>query len=217
MVCRAPGSAWTDDTAARTGSVAGCADHSGTLNCDWPPGRRRNITSSRATACAASRPWSSSTSASARSIPAVTPADVHTFPSWTKIGSQSTASPGYSVRSCSSRPQCVVTRRPSRTPASASSNAPLHTDATRRAVRAACATQSTSAVAPRAAATPTPPATTSVSMPSGARSVSKAAWTRSPPDAGTGPTRGPTTRHSYRPVASNTSCGPVRSRIWKPS
>ena len=32
------------ETAALIGSVRGCADHSGTLNCDWLPGRRRNST-----------------------------------------------------------------------------------------------------------------------------------------------------------------------------
>jgi hypothetical protein len=42
-----------------------------------------------ATVCAMSRPRSSSTSASERSIPAVTPADVQTLPSRMKIGSQS--------------------------------------------------------------------------------------------------------------------------------
>ena len=48
------------------------------LNCACPPGRRTNITSARAIFSASSRSWSCSTSASARSIPAVTPAEVHT-------------------------------------------------------------------------------------------------------------------------------------------
>ena len=52
-----------------------------------------------------------STSASARSMPAVTPADVHTLPSRTKIGSGSTVTVG------------IAGARGSRTPASASSRA----------------------------------------------------------------------------------------------
>ncbi len=141
MPCRAPGSAWIAETTARRGSVDGCLDHSGTLNCDWLPGRRRNNTISCATACATSRPTSSSTRASARSIPAVTPADVHTRPSLRKIGSQSTASSGCSRTSCCSRAQCVVARRPCSSPAAARRNTPLHTEATRRAPAPASAIQ----------------------------------------------------------------------------
>jgi CheY-like chemotaxis protein len=63
-------------TAARC--AASCA-----LNCDCPPGRFRYSTSRCATASATSRPRSSSTSASARSMPAVTPAEVQNRPSRT--------------------------------------------------------------------------------------------------------------------------------------
>jgi hypothetical protein len=44
------------------------------LKCDWRPGRRTKRTSSRATSSATSRPWSSS--ASARSMPTLTAAEV---------------------------------------------------------------------------------------------------------------------------------------------
>jgi hypothetical protein len=47
-----------------------------------------------AIAIATSRPWSASTSASAMSMPVVTPADVQNFPSFTKIASGSTLMPG---------------------------------------------------------------------------------------------------------------------------
>ena len=64
------------------------------LNWAWPPGRRTNSTSARATASDASCPRSSSTSARARSIPAVTPAEVAIRPSRTKMGSRSTVTRG---------------------------------------------------------------------------------------------------------------------------
>src|SRR6516162_7152364 len=79
------------------------------------------------------RPRSSSTSASARSIPAVTPAEVHTEPSHTKIGSGSTRTAGKRWASLAQYIQWVAARRPSNTPAAASRNAPVQTEATRRA------------------------------------------------------------------------------------
>ena len=82
------------------------------LYCDWPPGRFRNTTNCRATAKAVARPRSSSTSAKARSIPAVTPADVQTAPSRMKIGSGSTRTAGWRRASSAQRCQCVTTRRP---------------------------------------------------------------------------------------------------------
>ena len=132
------------DTAARIGSVRGCADHSGTLKWDWLPGRRRNMTSSWATWWAISRPRSSSTSASERSIPAVTPADVQTGPSRMKIGSQSTRSSGRWLASCPARLQWVVTVHPVTSPAAASRNTPLQYEVTRRAPVPAAAIQLTS-------------------------------------------------------------------------
>ena len=82
------------------------------LNCAWPPGRLTNSTSQRAVVSAVSRPRSSSTSASARSIPAVTPAEVYTSPSRTKIGSASTSTSGWRSASSAQLAQCVVARRP---------------------------------------------------------------------------------------------------------
>ncbi len=166
-MCRPPGLACTAATAARTGPVDGCADHSGTLNWDWLPGRRRNSTSCWATVCATSRPRSSSTRASARSMPAVTPAEVHSRPSRMKIGSQSTCSPGYSRASCAARPQWLVTRWLVASPAAASRNTPLHTEVTRRAPAPAAPIQLSRPWSARAASTPPPPVTTSVSIPAG--------------------------------------------------
>jgi hypothetical protein len=113
------------------------------LNCAWPPGRLTNSTSQRATSSATRGPRSSSTSASARSMPAVTPADVRTGPSTTKIGSRSTATAGW--RRCRSSQYCqwVVARRPSSSPALASTYAPVQTDATRRARAASAPTRAT--------------------------------------------------------------------------
>ncbi len=50
-------------------------------------------------------------------MPAVTPADVRTLPSATKIGSGSTSTCGKRRASSSHHAQCVVTRRPSSRPA----------------------------------------------------------------------------------------------------
>ena len=121
---------------SRIGSRSASCAPSCALNCDCPPGRCTNSTSWRAVISATSRPRSSSTSASARSIPAVTPADVHTLPSRTKIGSGSTVTLGYRRAKSSHHAQCVVARRPSSSPAAASTNAPVHTDVTRRLRRA---------------------------------------------------------------------------------
>ncbi len=59
--------------------------------------------------------------------------------------------------------QWVAARRPSNTPAAASRNAPVQTEATRRASVARCRTQSTSTGFSAAASTPSPPATSKVS------------------------------------------------------
>lgn len=91
--------------------------HTGAANWVCPPGRRRYRTSQRATVWAISVPWSSSTSASARSMPAVTPAAVHTFCELRmKIGSASTRTAGNSRAKCSAKAQCVVARCPSQQP-----------------------------------------------------------------------------------------------------
>ena len=81
-----------------------------------------------------SAPWSRSTIAKARSIAAVIPADVQTEPSTIKMRSSSTATSGKRLFSSWAKAQCVVARRPSRTPASANMNAPVQGAASRRAV-----------------------------------------------------------------------------------
>ncbi len=131
------------------------------LNCDWPPGRCRNTTSQRAIRRAMSWPWSSATSASDRSIPAVTPADVVIRPCRTKIASGTTSTSGCSSASRRQYAQCVVARPPASRPASASTTAPVHTPATRRAVPASRRRWVTSS--PSTESDPNPPTTTSVS------------------------------------------------------
>src|SRR5271169_1112551 len=66
-------------------------------------------------------------------MPAVTPAEVQTGPSHTKIGSGSTRTAGKRWASLAQYIQWVAARRPSSTPAAASRNAPVQTEATRRA------------------------------------------------------------------------------------
>jgi hypothetical protein len=61
---------------SRIGARSEACSESEALNCDWLPGRRRKTTRARATSSASSGPQSSSTSASDKSIPAVTPAEV---------------------------------------------------------------------------------------------------------------------------------------------
>ncbi|MNN38892.1 hypothetical protein D3C81_1529090 [compost metagenome] len=102
------------------------------LYCACPPGRLRYTTSSRAACMLMSRPQSASTSASARSMPAVTPAEVQTAPCWMKIASASTSRAGKRCCSVSHMAQWVAARQPSSSPALASRKAPLHTEAIRR-------------------------------------------------------------------------------------
>lgn len=79
----APGCSVIQCCTSRSGSRRAVCAASCALNCAWFPGRRRKTTRCRAMDRASSRPWSSSTSASARSMPAVTPAEVATGPSRT--------------------------------------------------------------------------------------------------------------------------------------
>ena len=90
------------------------------------------MTSWLATLIAMSCPRSSSTSATAKSSPAVTPAAVRSSPSLTWMASSSTPTIGYRCASCWATAQCVVTLRPSSKPAAARKNAPVHTDPNRR-------------------------------------------------------------------------------------
>jgi len=96
-----------------------------------PPGRIRKTTCRRAIARATFRPRSTSIIASAKSIPAVTPADVQMPPSSIWIASPSTSTAERNRFSASTSLQWVVARRPSRAPAAAKKNVPLHTDAIR--------------------------------------------------------------------------------------
>src|SRR5215218_284775 len=131
-----------------------------------------------------------------------------------KIGSQSTTTAGYSFANRSRHFQCVVALRPSSNPASASRIVPLHTDATRRAEAPAVATQSTRARSDRALDTPSPPATTNVSIPRGSVVVTdRSGLTDSPLLERTGPVFAATTTHSYS-AWRNTSNGPLRSSDW---
>ena len=97
-------------------------------------------------------------------MPEVTPAEVQTLPSRTKIGLGSTLSSGWRRASSAVDAQCVVTVLPSSRPARASRNEPEHTEVTRRERRAALRIQRISSASFSASATPNPPATTSVSI-----------------------------------------------------
>ncbi len=82
--------------------------------------------------------------------------------------------------------QWVVARRPASSPAAARTNAPLHTDATRRLRSAATATHDVSSRSRAASAVPSPPATTSVSI--GPRQpAARAVASPSPDDVTTSP------------------------------
>ena len=125
-------------------SMSSCASRIGRRSARWRSTPARRTASARrggaGTSPATGRrsgrprlPWSSSTSASARSMPAVTPADVHTLPSRCVDRVGVDRQPRVARRpAASARAQCVVTVRPSSRPASAARNAPLHTVATRR-------------------------------------------------------------------------------------
>ena len=65
-------------------------------------------------------------------MPAVMPAEVQTGPSTMKMRSSSTFTLGKRACSLRAAPQCVVARRPSSRPASASTKAPVQVEATRR-------------------------------------------------------------------------------------
>ena len=90
-------------------------------------------------------------------MPAVTPAEVQTLPSRTKIGIGVDVHRGIALRELlGTRPSAWWRGGRRAGPASASRNAPVHTDATRRHRRAARRTQATSsAVARRLVHAPT--------------------------------------------------------------
>ena len=123
--------------AGRRSGPSGRSSSSRAENCDWPPGpavidhqllRGRRATSS---------PRSSAIRASARSMPAVMPAEVQTGPSRTKMRSGSSRTFGKRRAKSAVRDQWVVARRPSSRPAAARTKAPEQTLATRPALAAA--------------------------------------------------------------------------------
>ena len=89
-------------------------------------------------------------------MPAVTPAEVARLPSLTKIGSGSTVTSGYWAASSAQCAQWVVTLRPFSSPASASRNVPVQTDASLT-------------TAPASAASTAPPCARSQATSSGSR------------------------------------------------
>jgi hypothetical protein len=155
------------------------------------------------------------------SIPVVTPAEVHTLPSTTKIASRSTAAPGTSFASRSHADQCVAQRRPSSNPAKPITNAPEHTEPIRRTTSAArCSHARTRRSRTTAViASSSPPTTSTVSVSRGRTDASftvvidvPAVVARSPPrlDA---KTTSYARLPSWRFVAVNTSAGPIASRL----
>ncbi len=219
MLCAAPGCASMAHWTSRMGVRLARGIHTGAANWVCPPGRRKYSTSQRATVCAISVPWSSSTSESARSMPAVTPAAVQIVSELRrKIGSASTSMAGNWRANLAAKAQCVVTRQPSSSPASAARNAPVQAVATRRALAATALIQATSSGLERAASTPLPPGSTTVSMVfEGSLGSGSGTPTNARPVAveiGC-PSIEPTTT-LYPPLVSSdalakTSCGPTKS------
>ena len=80
------------------------------------------------------------------------------------MGSRSTRAEGKRRCKASQAAQWVVTRRPSRSPAAPSRNAPVHTELIRRARGAVRLIHDTSGRSRMASRVPSPPATIRVSM-----------------------------------------------------
>ncbi len=219
---RRAGSASISSWAWRTGSWRARRRHTGAANWLCVPGRRRNTTSHRATVSATSTPWSSSTSASARSIPAVTPADVHTSRRGPRSGSASTSTPGCSAASRRAVPSgSSPADRPAAPPRRGGTHRCRHR---RRGAHRRPSLQLHRPARRRAMAwwTPEPPGTISVST---APSSSGAATICSPLSDRTGPGSHREDVHGVAAPAApttllapqKTSCGPVTSSAWTPS
>lgn len=101
------------------GTGVGCS-----MNWAWVPVRKGAVTIARAMAAAASAPWAVRTRWRQRSIPAAVPAEVQTPVSSTKRASGSTWIAGWRAARVLARCQWVTARRPSRSPARASTKAP---------------------------------------------------------------------------------------------
>ena len=97
-------------------------------------------------------------------MPAVTPAEVYSRPSRTKILSGSTVICGWVSARRVQADQWVVARWPSSSPAAASTNAPVQTEATRSLWPAAVTSHRRRTGSAAAASWPRPPATSSVSI-----------------------------------------------------
>ena len=116
--------------------------------------------------------------------------------------------------------QCVVTRQPSSSPASAARNAPVQTVTMRRAMPVTALIQLTKSALARAASTPPPPGSTTVSMES-LGSGSGVASNARPVAVVSGRPSTDDTATSYPPSVSseapaNTSWGPTTSRACTP-
>ena len=154
-------------------------------------------------------------------MPAVTPAAVHIVSELRmKIGSGSTSMAGNSRAKRSAKAQCVVTRQPFSSPASAARNAPVQTVTTRRALPAVALIQPISSGSDRASPTPPPPGSRTISMDS-LGSGNGAATNASPVAVLTGFPSIEATTTSYPPLVSSdapvkTSCGPTTSSACTP-
>ena len=131
------------------------------MYCAWPPGRCSGTTRSRATLAAVSAPWSRCTRYRHRSRLAALPAEVSRFPSSTYSTLGSTRTRGYRRARSAHSDQCVVAVCPSSSPASASANAPVHSDTIR--LPSSLAARSASSTAAGAWPVTAPGATTMVS------------------------------------------------------
>ena len=160
-------------------------------------------------------------------MPAVTPADVHTLPSRTKIGSGSTVDVRDSVaRARSHARQCVVARRPSSSPAAASTNAPVHTDATRRLRARGARDRSATSAASLRRVERAFAADDDQRVDRTAQRAQRPVGDDRRPAAGRDRPRGSVVDRAVRsrpivdvvpaPAAANTSCGPTRSSAVMP-
>ncbi|CAM5443366.1 hypothetical protein STENM223S_07978 [Streptomyces tendae] len=136
---RAARSATVSGSSSRSWAQAssGPSDSAGTggtgrsTNCRCPPSRCAANTSRRETALATSAPWSRRHRCSPRSSAAALPAAVRTSPSSTNSTTCLSSTFGCSSRKASAHIQCVVARRPSSRPASASAKVPVQKLTTR--------------------------------------------------------------------------------------
>ena len=113
--------------------------------CAWPPVRCGGLISTRETSFAYDCPWSWPSTYRQRSAEASMPPDDRICPSSTYIACSTSRALGKAARNSSASAQCVVTRRPSSTPAWPSTKAPAHSDTSRAPSLAASAIASRTA------------------------------------------------------------------------